>query len=400
MTLADTAGGAAAAPGPPGPHRALSKAQKLVLTAAFVPMLGTGVAGGIGTYTNIKSAYGAGTAAGAVAAGEGATAVLALVLLGLTMLGQSSPMVVRAGLWLLPAAAAAMSLMAADDPGQKVIYAVTPMGMTVAAEGAAFLARRIVVHQNGGRDAEADARAAAVVRELAYHRARAQAHPQSRKRRASERTAWRLARRVGQGDPALAGRLLDIQRDRLQSGADAALESMFGGTPDPAPDLSPVAADPADRSNRAALENTEESTQQTTKWSPPDLVEAPSGTGVESGPDSGAQSGPVAPDPGPRQVPVVAYQSDRRVVAADRPRPSRVTRPVPPAAARTHLPRRSWDELLTQARKQTADWPDGELTANAIRLAMRTSSVNARRLRDALRADRGSGPEAGEENAA
>ncbi|MBB0247083.1 conjugal transfer protein, partial [Streptomyces alkaliphilus] len=209
----------------------LTRVQKVVLTAAFVPMLATGVAGGIGTYSNIESAYGAGTAMGAVSAGEGATAVLALVLLGLTLLGQSSPAVVRAGLWLLPAAASAMSLTAAEDLGQKVVYAITPMGMTVAAEGMAFLARRIVVHQNGGRDVEADARAAAVVQELAYHRARATSHPDEGKRRASERRAWKLARRVGRDDPALAGRLLTIQRDRLQSGADAALAAMFNGTP-------------------------------------------------------------------------------------------------------------------------------------------------------------------------
>lgn len=69
----------------------LTMAQRVVLTAAFVPMLATGIAGGVGTYSNISRAYGTGTALGAVAAGEGATAVLALVLLGLTMLGQSSP---------------------------------------------------------------------------------------------------------------------------------------------------------------------------------------------------------------------------------------------------------------------------------------------------------------------
>lgn len=79
----------------------LSRGQKVVLGAAFVPMLGTGVAGGVGTYSNISTMFGSGTAVGAVAAGEGATAVLAIVLLGLTMLGQSSPRVIRAGLWAL-----------------------------------------------------------------------------------------------------------------------------------------------------------------------------------------------------------------------------------------------------------------------------------------------------------
>ncbi|MCM1966215.1 hypothetical protein [Streptomyces sp. G1] len=206
--------------------RTLTRAQKLVLTTAFVPMLATGAAGGAGTFSNIKGAYGSGTALGAVAAGEGATAVLALVLLGLTMLGQASPAVVRIGLWLLPAAAAVMAAMAAEGPGRTVIYAVTPMGMCVAAEGMAFLARRIVVHTDG-RDAEAEHRAATVVRSLAYHRARAANHPDEKTRARSERTSWKLARKIGTGDASLGVRLLDVQRERVTEGADAALADMF-----------------------------------------------------------------------------------------------------------------------------------------------------------------------------
>ncbi|MFH8888679.1 hypothetical protein [Streptomyces sp. NPDC017949] len=207
-------------------RRSLSTAQKSVLTTAFAPMIGTGVMGGAGTYSNISQAYGKGTALGAVAAGEGATAVLGLVLLGLTMLGQSSPKVIRLGLWALPAAASVMAAMAAPDVGRTVIYAITPIGMCVSAEGMAFLARRIVVH-NDGRDAEAEARNAAAVQELAYHRARAANHPDARVQGRSVKASWRLARRVGAGDLALGTRLLDVQRERLTEGADAALGGMF-----------------------------------------------------------------------------------------------------------------------------------------------------------------------------
>lgn len=209
--------------------RELTRAQKTVLGAAFVPMLVTGAAGGYGTYSNIKAVYGAGTAAGAVAAGEGATAVLALVLLGLTMLGQSSPLAVRAGLWVLPAAASAMAAVSAPDAGRTVVYALTPMGMTAAAEGMAFLARRIVVHTDG-RDADAEARAAAVVQALAYHRARAANHPDTKVRERSERASWRLARKVGTGDTRLGSQLLDVQRERITTGADVALGDMFAIT--------------------------------------------------------------------------------------------------------------------------------------------------------------------------
>ncbi|MFB7761476.1 conjugal transfer protein [Streptomyces xiamenensis] len=362
----------------PAVGRSLSWAQKLVLSLAFVPMLGTGIAGGIGTYTNIAAAYGEGTAVGAVAAGEGATAVLALVLLGLTMLGQSSPAVVRIGLWLLPAAASAMAVTAAEDIGQGVIYAVTPMGMTVAAEGMAFLARRIVVHQNGGRDVEAEARAAELVRELAYHRARATSHPGDRQRKSSERRSWVLARRVGHGDPTLAGGLLDIQRTRLQSGADAALADMFSGTP-----TTPLAPVVVEESTPLPV-NAEESTRDTVKPSPSDLPEQQSENAAESAPAAPA----VAPDSHPAPVPVAPDPSPRpAVAAADSPRPARVSAPVPPAA-RTANRKRTWDELLTEAREATADWDDTRLTANSIRLAVRTSAENARRLRDALKADR------------
>ncbi|WP_275463767.1 hypothetical protein [Streptomyces noursei] len=215
-------------------RRPLSTTQRWVLGAAFVPMLATGIAGGIGTFSNVSTAYGKGTALGAVAAGEGATAVLALVLLGLTMLGQTSPLVVRAGLWVLPAAASAMAAMAAPDSSRTVIYAITPMGMCVAAEGMAFLARRIVVHQDG-RDIEADRKAAAVVQALAYHRARAANHPDVKLRGESERESWKLAQKVGAGDTALASRLLDVQRERVTEGADAAIADMFTVTAPVAP---------------------------------------------------------------------------------------------------------------------------------------------------------------------
>ncbi|NED81014.1 conjugal transfer protein, partial [Streptomyces sp. SID11233] len=99
--------------------------------------------------------------------------------------------VLRIGLWLLPAMAALMAASAAPDAARTVIYAVTPMGMTAAAEGMAFLARRIVVHTEG-HDAEAQARAAKVIRSLAYHRARAANHPNARVQKRSEKLSWRL----------------------------------------------------------------------------------------------------------------------------------------------------------------------------------------------------------------
>ncbi|WP_405889198.1 conjugal transfer protein [Streptomyces sp. NBC_01136] len=347
-------------------RRPLTKAQKAVLATAFVPMLATGVAGGIGTFSNISRAYGTGTALGAVAAGEGATAVLALVLLGLTMLGQSSPRVIRIGLWALPAAASAMAAMAASDPGRTVIYAVTPMGMCVSAEGMAFLARRIVVHTDG-RDAEAEARAAAVVRELAYHRAVAANHPDEKVRGASERTSWKLARKVGLGDHSLGIRLLDIQRERITIGADAALASMFGA--------------PA-----ATIANQDETRQATVNQSPSELREStPIAPAPVGEPDADELADPVPAATSIESAPVKALPA-----AGPRRSTGRV-----PVAARSPRPTRTADKLLTEAREKTAGWSDAELTAEAIRKAVRTAPVKARALRDTLKAERNSGTDQG-----
>jgi len=205
----------------------LTGIQRAILGLALVPMVAVGIAGGIGTYSNISHAYGKGTAIGALGAGKGATAVLAFLYLGVTLLGQSVPRVVRYGLWLLPATAAVMGATAAREGlGQTIVYAATPMAITASAEGLAFLARRIVVHQDE-RDVEAEARAAEVIRDLAYHQARAAAHPKKRVRDRSVRVSWRLARKVGSGDTRLGTELLDVQLTRLTQGADTALARMF-----------------------------------------------------------------------------------------------------------------------------------------------------------------------------
>ncbi|MFF7949276.1 conjugal transfer protein [Streptomyces griseorubiginosus] len=362
-------------------RQSLTNIQIGVLTAAFVPMLATGVIGGIGTYSNIGHAYGRGTALGALAAGEGATAVLALVLLGLTMLGQSSPRVVRMGLWALPAAASVMGAMAAPDPARTVIYALTPMGMSVSAEGMAFLARRIVVHTDG-RDAEHERHTADLVQALAYHRARAAQHPTEWVRKFSERKSWRLARRIGVGDTALGSRLLDVQRDRVTEGADAALASMFGTS-------TPLAL--------TVSANAEESTEIVRKRSMADLGESipapavtltrlpvPEPVAIDVG-KSILPLKPMPAIPAPTPTPIAAPAG--RSVAAGSSAPRGVTGRVPDAA-RSPRPKRTPAQLLDQARSATAGWPDAKVTAEGIRRAIHTSPANARKLRDTLLAER------------
>ncbi|WNM29539.1 hypothetical protein RKE30_03585 [Streptomyces sp. Li-HN-5-11] len=208
-------------------ERALSRGQALVLGAATVPMVAFGGLGAVGTYSNITSVFHrSATALGVVAAGEGATLVLALVLVGLTMLGQSSPAAVRVGLWTLPAVASLTGAAVAHGVTEAVVFAVTPMAMCVSAEGMGLLARRIVVYRTGV-DAEAQRRNAAVVQRLAYHRARAANHPEEKARSKSELQSWKLAEKVGAGDALLGAHLVDVQRERMTAGADAALAGMF-----------------------------------------------------------------------------------------------------------------------------------------------------------------------------
>lgn len=216
--------------------RSLTGGQITVLTLATIPMIAVGGAGAAGTYANATSVlHRSATAIGVVAAGEGATLVAALVMIGVTMLGQAAPLVVRAALWLLPAAASFMGLAIAPTLREAVVYALTPLAMTASAEGISFLARRIVSHTTGV-DVEAQRRNAETMRRIAFHAAQAERHPDEKVRAESALTAWKLMRQIGEGDAQLGSGLIAVQRDRLTQGADTALQAMLTGTREPAPD--------------------------------------------------------------------------------------------------------------------------------------------------------------------
>jgi hypothetical protein len=230
--------------------RKLSRGQIAVLTAATLIMAAVGIAGAIGTYANANSVlHRSQTALGVVAAGEGATLVAALVMIGVTMLGQAAPRVARAALWLLPAAASFMGLAIAPTVREAVIYALTPLAMTASAEGISFLARRIVVHRTG-TDTEAQRRNAEIMRRIAFHAAQAERHPDKEVRAESALKAWKLMRQIGEGDSQLGSGLITVQRDRLTEGADTALQAMLTGTREPAPaHTTPLAIETAEPTN-------------------------------------------------------------------------------------------------------------------------------------------------------
>ncbi|MFF4034482.1 DUF2637 domain-containing protein [Streptomyces sviceus] len=52
---------------------------------------------------------------------------------------------------------------------------------------------------------------------------------------------------------------------------------------------------------------------------------------------------------------------------------------------------RTFEDLLTEARKATAEWTEAELTADRIRTAVHVSQANARKLREELKTERAEG---------
>lgn len=207
--------------------RKLTTGQQAVLGIAAVVITVVGGVGAWGTYTNTLAAFHRqATAAGVVAAGEGLTLILALIMLGRTMLGQSSPAVVRGGMWLTPVSASCIGLTIASSPREAAVYAVTPLAMSGAAEGLGFIARSVVVYTTG-RDAEADRRNAVTVQQLAYQQALSARHPDENKRKSATKKAWTLIGRVGIGDQQLGEGLVDVSRDKLTAGAGQAMDEML-----------------------------------------------------------------------------------------------------------------------------------------------------------------------------
>uniref|UniRef100_UPI0036D2A0F1 hypothetical protein n=1 Tax=Peribacillus butanolivorans TaxID=421767 RepID=UPI0036D2A0F1 len=173
------------------------------------------------------------------AAGEGLTLVLALIMLGRTMLGQSSPAVVRLGMWLAPVSASCIGVTIASSPRDAAVYAVTPLAMSGAAEGLGFIARSVVVYTTGV-DAEAQRRNADAVQQLAYHQAVAARHPDEKQRAKALRKSWDLAEKVGVGDQVLGAALVEVQRGRITEGADEALAGMFSAAAPAAVEQAPT----------------------------------------------------------------------------------------------------------------------------------------------------------------
>lgn len=202
----------------------LTNGQKGVLIAAAVPMAVVGIAGGYGSYVNFSSVLNeAASALAIVAAGEGATVICALVTLALTLLGQHTPGVVRAGLWLIPLAASVAGAVMAPTLNMKLAMGITPLAMTAAGEGIALVARRIVAFQTGV-DIEQQRRSGL----LLWHANRA-ANGRGLGKQLSTMAVWRLTKQFATTDGQLSVQLGEVQRYRVAEGADANLSAVLSG---------------------------------------------------------------------------------------------------------------------------------------------------------------------------
>ncbi|QKV92297.1 DUF2637 domain-containing protein [Streptomyces sp. NA02950] len=92
------------------------------------------------------------------------------------------------------------------------------------------------------------------------------------------------------------------------------------------------------------------------------------------------------PDPMPAPPPPAEPKQEHR--QAEEPKAEPKPRRRPGRAAKPSRKVRGFDELLTEAREVTADWPEERLKAEPIRKELRCSAEHARSLRDALKAER------------
>lgn len=201
----------------------------LPLGATVLAFLAVGGGGAAATYHNLYTTLGSTSeAASVVLAGEGAVLVASLVCISLAMLGQSTPALARVALWLLPLAGSGAGAYLASTPKDRVVFALSPVAMAVAAEGLNLVARRAVTYLVG-RDVNADSRNAALVAAITFHQGRSERHPGKWVKWYSKRRVWHLAGKLTVTDPQLVAGLAEVQSQRLTAGADVALSALLGG---------------------------------------------------------------------------------------------------------------------------------------------------------------------------
>ncbi|MEV5170888.1 hypothetical protein AB0L10_07315 [Streptomyces flaveolus] len=223
--------------------------------------------------------------------------------------------------------------------------------------------------------------------EAAVARARLRAGAVTEETRLTAVTAAgaRVARVQAKTAGHLAGAWSELEGARQGDGTGQALVSVATGWELPAWNTAPTTDANAEESpqtemirSTADLPESAPVTVTLTRLPMPDPVPA----------DAGKSTLPLKPVPA-LAAPIGSTQIDpmqsKRSVAAESTRPLRATYRVP-EAAKTPRVHRTPEQLLTEARTVTADWP--KVTAEGIRRVLHVSPAKARTLRDALLAER------------
>lgn len=213
----------------------LTWGQWTVLALTSAPMAAAGIAGGTASYFNFAGVLASrSNALSLVLAGESVAVICALVALSVTLMGQHTPAVARAGLWLAPLAAAAAGLVIGPDVNTKVAMGLSPLAMTAAGEGITLVARRIVAYRTGV-DIEQQRRSGL----LLWHANRSQ-NGGWYGRRASKLAVWRLTRQFAETDAQMSVQLGEVQRFRIAEGADVNLAAALAPKATKAPGKAPA----------------------------------------------------------------------------------------------------------------------------------------------------------------
>ncbi|WP_281155669.1 hypothetical protein [Streptomyces sp. HYC2] len=210
----------------------------------------------------------------------------------------------------------------------------------------------------------------------------------------------RVARVQAKTAGKLAGAWSELEGARQGKGTGKALTSVATGWDLPAWGAVPVGETPAPALASTDSANAEESTESSRERSTADQPEStPVTVTLTRLPvpdplpcDLGKSDTAVKSIPrvAPAIEPVPIETTPARSIPAESTRPRRATGRVP-ASAKSTRTRRTPEQLLTEARKATAGWTTGQITAEAIRRKLHTSPANARMLRDTILAERSTG---------
>ncbi|MFC9733166.1 MULTISPECIES: DUF2637 domain-containing protein [Streptomyces] len=145
---------------------------------------------------------------------------------------------------------------------------------------------------------------------------------------------------------------------------------------------------PETASGKSGSRQADQSADEKAPQSAPDRPESVPGQLTESAPTKATEAPAAQPVKEAEPAPATRPPRSATVAESTGAAPRRATGRVPTAAKSTAARTRTPADLLDQARLLTADWSDGQLTADRLRTELRIGQGRARVLRDQLQAER------------